>query len=136
MPMKALKEIYVNMDLPNYVKKGKPLTTKKENVWIFFTWILIYLILENSVTLEAEVYNYLHKSTRIYVSLEKEKDEFEFVTKKGSSKLTFLTDLILPGKSKIINFQIRAKVRGMITLKISASCPFASYVNTKKLRVT
>ncbi|XP_039950333.1 murinoglobulin-1-like [Bactrocera tryoni] len=111
LAMKTVKNIYVDIDLPNFVKKGR------------------------TVILEAEVYNYLQKRMRCAVSLENKKNEFEFVTEKKFARGIAYSDDIQPGKSKKIDFQIRPRVRGMITLKVYASCPLASYVNIKKLRV-
>uniref|UniRef100_A0A0C9RPU9 Cd109_0 protein n=1 Tax=Fopius arisanus TaxID=64838 RepID=A0A0C9RPU9_9HYME len=111
MAMKTVKNIYVDIDLPNFVKKG------------------------STVILEAEIYNYLQKRMRCAVSLENKKNEFEFVRVKKFARGIVYTDDIQPGKSKKIDFQIRPRVSGMITLKVYASCPLASYVNVKKLRV-
>ncbi|XP_011185797.3 CD109 antigen isoform X2 [Zeugodacus cucurbitae] len=109
--MKTLKEIHIDIDVPQAVQRG------------------------STITLKAEVYNYSRRRTPIYVTLEKEKDEFEFVKNVGKISETLRTDIISPGKSKPINFQIRPKVNGMITLKLTASCPWAIDVNIKKLKV-
>uniref|UniRef100_A0A0K8VI38 CD109 antigen n=3 Tax=Bactrocera latifrons TaxID=174628 RepID=A0A0K8VI38_BACLA len=111
MAMKTVKNIYVDIDLPNFVKKG------------------------STVILEAEVRNYLQKRMRCAVSLENKKNEFEFATENKFAREIVYTDDIQPEKSQKIDFHIRPRVSGMITLKVYASCPLASYVNIKKLRV-
>ncbi|XP_036329752.1 CD109 antigen-like [Rhagoletis pomonella] len=86
------------------------------------------------ITLPVVVFNYLHTDTRASVSMEIENDEFEFVAKLSETKYTISTH-VRREKTTTVHFAIRPKVTGMITLRISAECPFASDAIIKQLRV-
>ncbi|XP_053958535.1 thioester-containing protein 1 allele S3-like [Anastrepha ludens] len=103
-------EFFVSVNLPYSVKIGE------------------------TITLPVVVFNYLRTDIRASVSMESEKNEFEFVPKSSSTKYT-LTTPVRKEKSKTVYFAIRPKVAGMITLRISAESSFGSDEIVKQLRV-